>query len=410
MQRSFLLWLRLALAGLRRPGPEARRIAAESRPEGALIWLVLNDSAEAAADAALLARRLNRLRPQLNLIVTTRGPIADSITWPQRTRIEAMPENTPASMRMVLDGWRPDLIVLIGNDLPAALICAARSVPILLVDVHLAGGTTRNPLLRNEARSLLRRVRRVLVRDAETSATLLALGVDQARVEIGGVISDPPDPLPCSDAERSSIAQQMRARPVWLAASVPEDEIATVIAAHAHALRLAHRMLLILAPDATGDATVLADKLNAEGWVVGRRSLEGEPDEEMQIFLADDAGDYGLWYRLAPVTYMGGTLGEGAQAPRSPLEPAALGSAIVHGPNTAPHAAEFARLSEARAARAVMAPGQLGEAVAELIAPDRAAILAHNAWAVTSGGAGAVEATARAIVTELDRAAIARVV
>jgi 3-deoxy-D-manno-octulosonic-acid transferase len=99
---------------------------------------------------------------------------------------------------------------------------------------------------------------------------------------------------------------------------------------------------------------------------------------------------------------MGGTFSEGAGAARSPLEAAALGSAIIHGPRTAPFDAEYARLDDARAARAVLRPTRLGDAVADLMAPDRAAILAHNAWAVTSGGAGAAEAVARAILSELD--------
>jgi len=42
--------------------------------------------------------------------------------------------------------------------------------------------------------------------------------------------------------------------------------------------------------------------------------------------------------------------------------------------------------------------------VADLIAPDKAALLAHNAWVASSGGAEVTERVARIILSCLDRA------
>lgn len=404
MRYSVLLWLRLALARGRRASPLAHAAAQMVRPPGALIWLHLADGPEAVSGAALIAQHLLRQRPAVQLRITFCGPEPVTATWPADVPCLPAPEDTPAATRLVLESWRPDLIVLVGNGLPGALICTAHKlgVPVMIADARIAPDARRGLFLRSEQRSLLSRLSRMLVRDPESAAALARLGAPPNRIEVGGQLSEPADPLPCSEAERASIAGLMRARPVWLAVAVPTAELAAVLVAHRHALRHAHRSLLILAPATPGEATDLAAELEADGWVVGRRTLEGEPDEEMQIFLADDPGDFGLWYRLAPVTYMGGTFSEGTGAARSPLEAAALGSAIIHGPRTAPFDAEYARLDDARAARAVLRPTRLGDAVADLMAPDRAAILAHNAWAVTSGGAGAAEAVARAILSELD--------
>ena len=100
-------------------------------------------------------------------------------------------------------------------------------------------------------------------------------------------------------------------------------------------------------------AEALAAELEAmEGWIVARRAVDEEPDTETAVYLPDSAEEYGLWYRLAPVTYIGGSLaGEGAL--RNPLEPAALGSAIIYGPRPGPYGTVFGRLGAARAARAV---------------------------------------------------------
>ena len=139
-----------------------------------------------------------------------------------------------------------------------------------------------------------------------------------------------------------------------------------MIAAHLHAMQHAHRMLLILVPTESARGTELADNLTRSGLIVACRTRDEEPDPAVQVFITDGETELGLWYRLAPVTYTGGTLAPGGRG-RSPLEPAALGSAILHGPLTDPHTAAFARLTAAGAARRVDTPAGLAAAVADLI-------------------------------------------
>jgi len=73
------------------------------------------------------------------------------------------------------------------------------------------------------------------------------------------------------------------------------------------------------------------------------------------------------------------------------MEAAALGSAILHGPRTGVAGPVFARLGAARATRAVASANDLGDALGDLLAPDRAARLAQAAWAVASDGAEVTE-------------------
>jgi 3-deoxy-D-manno-octulosonic-acid transferase len=54
------------------------------------------------------------------------------------------------------------------------------------------------------------------------------------------------------------------------------------------------------------------------------------PDSATDIYVADTIGELGLLYRVAPIVFVGGSLvPHGGQ---NPIEPAKLGSAIVHGP------------------------------------------------------------------------------
>ena len=202
-----------------------------------------------------------------------------------------------------------------------------------------------------------------------------------------GPVAEIRDPLPCSEAERSVMAQLLRGRHAWLAASVPPDEEDAVLTAHHAALAQSHRALLFLAPRDPDRIAPLAQAIEACGLTVARRSWDEDPTDDVHVMLTDGPTEMGLWYRLAPVTYLGGTLGGDDAAARHPFEPAALGSAIVHGPHTDRFATEWQQLGGAGAARQVATPEDLAASIAELSQPDLIATLASNAWTVSTGGA-----------------------
>jgi 3-deoxy-D-manno-octulosonic-acid transferase len=198
--------------------------------------------------------------------------------------------------------------------------------------------------------------------------------------------------LPYLEAERASLAGLLAARPVWLAMAVPAVEEDLILAAHRAALAKSHRLLLILVPQDPTRAAALAARIEQdEGWRVALRSAEQEPEPEVEVFLPDQPGESGLWYRLAPVTYLGGSLlGDGCAV--NPLEPATTGSAILFGPRTGGFDAAYASLGPALAAHMVANGDDLSAGLSDLLSPDRAARQAHAAWEVISEGADVTEA------------------
>lgn len=399
MGRSLALGLYLLLAD--RAGAPAVPPERAVRPDGTCIWL---HSGKGSRQDSLrqLIRLIARQRPEAALVLTaddpaTLAPMSAALT-------DRLPEDRPAEVCAFLDHWRPDAGLFLGATLPPALIVEAHSrhIPLVLADVQAAPNSI--PLWRRGMTgSVLGRFRRILAQDPETVAVLQKLGGRQIAAELGGRIEETTDPLPCAIAERDALAEILRARPIWLAAACCEAEEEAVIAAHVRAMRHAHRLLLIVAPADPARAPELARKLSARGLVVALRAEDEDPVPEAQVLIADGTAELGLWYRLAPVCYMGGTLLPGG-AGRSPHEPAALGSAILHGPYPGPYPDAYARLSEARATRAVGSPEALSAAVEELIAPDAAAVLAHNAWAATSGGAEVAERVVQVFLSALDAA------
>ncbi|MTD99868.1 3-deoxy-D-manno-octulosonic acid transferase [Paracoccus sp. YIM 132242] len=337
-------------------------------PQGAGPLLLVHVSPDARVAFSQVQRRLMRARPDLRIL---------ELGDPSPSAAEALIRAGPAAL------------LLFGSDLPPGLIDAAsrHDLPVILAEARLApedAGWTLRALARRE---LLRSMRAVLVTDPASHATALRMGADRGCVAMTGPVAEIRDPLPCSEAERSVMAQLLRGRHAWLAASVPPDEEAAVLAAHHAALAQSHRALLFLAPRDPDRIDPLAEEIEASGLTVARRSRDEDPTDEVHVMLTDGPTEMGLWYRLAPVTYLGGTLGGDDAAARHPFEPAALGSAIVHGPMTQRFATEWQQLGGAGAARQVADAEGLAAAIAELSQPDLIATLASNAWTVSTGGA-----------------------
>lgn len=399
-QSLFLaLYLLVAARGGARPAAPGRE-----RPSGRLLWLHAGGGATPKSLGQLLTR-LVRAEPGISVVVTAdcAEPV-DERNFPAATIFEPVPEDRRGDIRGFLDHWRPDLFVLAGASLPPAMIVEVhgRGILALLVDVRVPRQRDFLGIFRRSmAAALLSRFARVLAQDPDSARRLAAISGRQLNVEVAGRIEETSDPPRCSETERSALAELLHTRPVWFAVACPEGEEEAVLAAHANVLRLAHRMLLILSPADGARTAALAERCERDGWVVAQRALEQEPDPDVQVFLTEGEAEMGLWYRLAPVTYMGGTLLPGGSG-RNPYEPAALGSAIVNGPHFGPYPEAYTQLEDAAATRRVKDAAALAEAVAELIAPDKAALLAHNAWAASSGGAEVTERVMQIILDLMD--------
>ncbi|MBK5927621.1 hypothetical protein CCR87_09830 [Rhodobaculum claviforme] len=363
MDRALALTLYLAGAGARRP--DGMGAAVPPPPPGRpLVWLHAPqpgvDDLGDLRGLGTLAARLGGARRGLGLILThgSAAPVRTGRT-PQGLAVHPARDHDLAWARAAFAAWDPGALVLGPGPLPPALIAAAREAgrPVFVVAGRMPGVATRWRSLPGLQRALLRQPERILVRDAACARAYRRAGARPERIEQIGPLALLPGPLPHTAAERTALARRFGARPLWLAACVPPDEEAAVLAAQRIAQRLAHRLLLVLVPTDPARGPALAEAAAAEGLRAVRRAAEEEPDDDTHLYIADTEGELGLWYRLAPVTFFGGTLSGTDSC--DPLEAAALGSAVVHGP-----APVVATSQPARPTRAVAAcAGAAGRAL-----------------------------------------------
>ncbi|MBL9061789.1 glycosyltransferase N-terminal domain-containing protein [Tabrizicola sp.] len=369
----------------REPGEDQTRPA---RPTGRLLWLHAPGEGLVSPMRAL-ARRLVE-EDGLPVLLTAPVPVASL----PGVIVQPPPVDSPVDARAFLDHWRPEIAVFAGGQLRPAVMheTAERKIPMLVVNGKApAFLRERDGWYPGLMRSALARFRAIMAVDEAAARAFRKGGAALSAVAVTGRMEEESAVLPGLEAERAALASLLAARPVWFAAGVIEAEEEAVLQAHRKALQHSHRLLLILMPEDPARAATLARKLEAGmGWAVAQRARDEEPEPDIEVFVVDNPAEYGLWYRLAPVTFLGGSLlGKGPV--RTPMEAAALGSAILHGPRTGQSGPVFARLGAARATRAVASASDLGDALGDLLAPDRAARLAQAAWMVASDGAEVTE-------------------
>ena len=91
--------------------------------------------------------------------------------------------------------------------------------------------------------------------------------------------------------------------------------------------------------------------LAAAGWRVARRSRGDAIEAGTEIYLADTIGELGLFYSLAGIAFVGGSMTQ--KGGHNPFEAASLDCAMLHGPDMSNCAGMAAALAAAGASQTV---------------------------------------------------------
>ena len=370
-------WLaRRAARGREDPARLGERLgrAGRARPEGRLVWLHGASAGEAVSLLPLAAELSGKGGARCLL---TAGTVAAARrlagALPEGCLHQYAPVDTAAAVRAFLDHWRPDAAVWAESELWPRLMVetARRGVPMLLVNARISGlSAARWARVPDMARALVGLFRRIDAQDRESAARFVALGAAPGRVREAGSLKAAAPPPGCDPAELAAARRAVAGRPVWLAASThaPEEEIAAE--AHVMAARALPGLLMVIVPRHPDRGEPIAAELGRRGLRVARRARGEVPGVETDVWLADTLGEMGLWLRLAPVAFIGGSL-----APvggHTPFEAAALGAAILHGPRTESFGPAYDALDAAGGAKGVGDAGELADAVVALLGSEAA--------------------------------------
>ena len=351
--------------------------AGAARPDGALVWLHAVSVGESLSLLPLVAR-LGAERPDLAVLVTSGTRTSAQLLagrLPQGVIHQYAPVDTPHAVRRFLDHWRPSVGLFLESELWPNLILGARrrGVRLALLSARITEDSAKGwRRARGAARALLGAFELVLSQDEETAARIRDLG---GNVDGRLNLKDVADPLPVDQAELARMRQVIGDRPVILAASTHPGEEELVASAVWMMAKRGRRPLLIIAPRHPDRGPRIADDVGSDQRVVARRGAGEAAEARTDVYVADTLGEMGLFYRLADVAVMGGSLGP-AVGGHNPLEPARLGVGCVVGQSRYNFEAMYNAMLEAGCAVEVQSEDELTAALDDLLAnPERRAAL-----------------------------------
>jgi 3-deoxy-D-manno-octulosonic-acid transferase len=366
-----------------------------ARPDGRLVWLHAVGLGEVMALRGLIGA-LATEDPSLNFLITSTARSSAEVVagnLPPRTQHQFLPLDAPRFVARFLAHWRPNLAIWSEQDLwPAAVLQAHRmGIPLALVNARMnAAAFQRRRRIRGLLAALYPRFAIVTAQDAETARHLVHLGAHE--VEVTGSLKAAAPPLGHDPDALAALQGTLAGRRLWLLASSHAEDEAVALPVQAALFAEDPSWLLVIVPRMPDRRDAILASVAETGLQATLHSRGEQPAGAVHV--ADSFGGLGLWYRLCPAALIGGTFGpvEG----HNPWEPAALGSAILHGPRLRNFLADYAVLDGAGAAIEVN-----HRTLADILDRDlgETAQRAHDLWRGASGSLAPLARDLVALVT-----------
>jgi 3-deoxy-D-manno-octulosonic-acid transferase len=350
---------------------ERRGLSRDPRPEGPLVWIHGASVGEVLAAAALI----EKLRAFNIRILLTSGTVTSAAIvakrFPPDIIHQYVPYDSPRFVARFLDHWRPSLALFIESDLWPNLILqsAARRLPMILINGRMSQRSfPRWRRLAGTISALLEKFELCLAQSRIDGERFSALGCRNVIVT-GNLKLDVPAP-PADQAKLERLQAAVRGRPVVVAASTHPGEEEILIETQRTLAGFFPQLLTVIVPRHPDRGQAIAKMIEAAGLTAALRSRQELPSASTDIYVADTLGELGLFYRLAPIVFMGGSLV--AHGGQNPIEAVKLNAAIVHGPHVFNFTDVYEALDKAGGARSAPDKEALVKQLGQLLADTEA--------------------------------------
>ncbi|WP_150526163.1 3-deoxy-D-manno-octulosonic acid transferase [Roseibium sediminis] len=347
-------------------GAERFGVAGRPRPGGQLVWLHAASVGETNSILPLVRSLSDQGTTVLLTTVTrTSAEIAEK-QLPESAIHQYAPFDSPRFISAFLDHWQPTLALFVESEIWPATLSALRDrgCPVLLVNGRMSARSHKGwSRAARSARDIFGTFDLAFAQSEQDGKRLAELGC--TRVECPGNLkfdSQVPDP---GTADLATLRAAIGERIVWLAALTHPGEDEAALAAHKQVLNHHPDALLLLVPRHPDRRAEIRDLANREGFSLHARSEGAMPHPDCQVYLGDTLGEMGLFYSLANVAFLGGSVTD--RGGHNPLEAIQFETALVTGPHVANARNVYRDMWSAKAARRIEEAGELGREIIFLL-------------------------------------------
>lgn len=246
-----------------------------------------------------------------------------------------LPLDQQLLIEQFLNQYQPKILLLMETELwPNLLACVAEyKIPQLLLNARLSEKSANGyAKLKRLVKPMLLQLDWIATQDRAALLRFEQLGKPVTQMSVVGNIKFDIS-APCGVQQQAiDIAQhwQLKSRKVIVLASTHADEEANILSALKAQLIADPTLVCIVVPRHPERFEEVFEVSQGLGLNTHRRSLKQSIDTNTQVYLADSMGELWLWYAIATVAYVGGSLNQTGGG-HNILEPISLGVPTVLG-------------------------------------------------------------------------------
>lgn len=304
------------------------------RPEGKLVWLHGASVGESVSMLPLIQKILDTY-PDAHVMVTT-GTVTSADVMnkrlPERAFHQYIPIDNPFYTTRFVRYWQPDVALWFESEFWPAMLSSIRrkNIPLILINGRISNKSFKRwQQFDFVCKELLSCFSLCLGQSEEDAYRLQVLGATNTmclgNLKYAGL------PLPIDEKKKKEISKQIEKRTFWLASSTHNDEEIRIAKVHKRMKAKFPDLLTIIAPRHPHRGPEIKSEIENIGLKVALRSAEEKITATTDIYIADTIGEMGIWYDIANIVFIGGSLiPHGGQ---NFIEPSKMRDAVIVGPH-----------------------------------------------------------------------------
>lgn len=306
--------------------------ASKARPKGKLLWIHAASIGETISALPFIDACNKEL--DYKILLTTGTVTSARIAkknLPKNVIHQYVPIENYFAIRKFLSHWQPQLAVFIESEFwPCLAHEASKICKVISLNTRISDSAYKNwHSFRALFKAILSCFTAFMPQSLEDKAKLENLGFKNVKY-IGNLKYSVPN-LPCDLNELSDFKNQIKNRIVVLFASTHAGEEEIISKVYNKVQDPNKSLLIVIVPRHPIRSNQIYDYLQQNGYESILLSENKPITNTTEFYIIDEIGKLGLFFRIAPITVMGGTFVK--VGGHNPIEAARLKSAIIIGPH-----------------------------------------------------------------------------
>ncbi|MAH78515.1 MAG: 3-deoxy-D-manno-octulosonic acid transferase [Rickettsiales bacterium] len=306
----------------------------KQRPRSKLIWINAVSIGESLSVLPII-KKLEKIYPEFKILLTTSTITSAKILTNRinkNTIHQFCPIDSNFTVKKFLNYWEPNIAIFIESEFWPNLISeiSKKKIPIFLLNARISKKSFyRWQVFPKFSKYLFSKFDQVIAQDESSKERLISLGFKN--VKNLGNLKFLSEKLPCNFKKLSSLESKVKKRFILLIASSHKNEEEKILSIFFQIKNKIPEILLIILPrhiNRTKEIQRILIKRNIKFKI---RSQNEQIKNDTDCYLADTFGELGLFYNIADIIFVGGTLvPHGGQ---NPIEASNFNCAVIFGPH-----------------------------------------------------------------------------